>query len=100
MAVFTSPSDQDKLGFHEHGHTFASLVVDAHGACIAAERVAKRDVDAKGLLVRYPNPFAGGGPPEVLYEVKDALVDACQDTQGAWYAVSTKKLHTNATGSW
>ncbi len=81
-----------------HAWTFAGLQVDESGACYAAERNGLRDIKPKGLLVRYPNPFAGGGKPEVIYEAADPFQHMWRAPSGGFHLLG-KKHHFSVNGT-
>lgn len=79
---------------------FSALVVAANGDCFTVETRGLRATKAKGLVVRYPNPFAkNAGPAELLYSSSDALNALWCHPSGALHVVG-KRYHTNASGTW
>lgn len=100
--MFRSTTDQmNGLGWKDAGHTFSSLLVDPDGACVAAERGGGRELDCKGMLVRYANPFKAESAPEILYETKKGpLIGATRGADGSLWAITSKDVHTNVSGKW
>lgn len=82
-----------------NAYTFTHLVLDAEGNCYSSEQRGLRDLKSKGLVVRYPNPFAGGGEPEVLYQASEALYSIWRTDSGVLHAFG-KAHYTNASGTW
>jgi hypothetical protein len=98
-AIYNTPMYESKTKQIEstHAWTYAGLQVDASGACYAAERNGLRDIKPKGLLVRYPNPFAGGGEPEVLYQTSDSFQHYWRSPAGEHHILG-KKHHFEVKG--
>jgi hypothetical protein len=96
MSVYVSTTKQIAS---PHAWTFAGLAVDESGACYAAERNALRDIKAKGLLVRYPNPFKVGGEPEVLFESPDPFQSFWRTPTGELHVLGKKKHHFQVKGT-
>ncbi len=97
MAIYQSNTPQVQ---HRNAWTFAGLAVDQAGDCFVAERNGLRDIKAKGLIVRYPNPFGKGGEPEVLYEsTTDSPQSLVRTASGALHMFG-KKHHFLDGGKW
>ena len=95
MIPYKSPTPQS---WKETEYTFAQLVVEPSGACVAAERKGGRKLDDKGLVVRYPNPFAEHAPPSVLYRAKEPLGSLWRAPDGTLHAGG--KRHHHGAGAW
>lgn len=85
--------------FNANHYTFTSLHVDRAGTCYATEMRGGRDIKPKGLVVRYPNPFASDAPAEQLHATSEALSAIWQTPAGVVHAFG-KQHYTNASGTW
>ena len=84
-----------------HAWTFSGLELDGAGSVIAAERNGLRGIKAKGLVVRYANPFTSPGvKPEILCESSDSFVGLHRTPEGALHVRGKNKHHFEVKGKW
>ena len=93
MAPMSSYISDTEQIHNSSAWTFAGLAVDESGSCYAAERKGLRNIKPKGLIVRYPNPFAGGGQPELLYKSSDPFQHLWRAPGGRLHVLGNKKYH-------